>query len=189
MAKVEDDEKELEAEADEAEGEAPTSTDEARGEAALAAGAEPAEARAADPVPAQLGATKYVHAAFFAGGILIAYLSGKMLALVWNSLAAWGEAVRRGPVLLRYAEDERDGIMLAVGAVIGVISVVQAYRNERIRTYADEVAAELAKVTWPTRETVVNGTIVVIVASAIATVYVALLDRFWGFLTNLVYGA
>jgi hypothetical protein len=34
-----------------------------------------------------------------------------------------------------------------------------------------------------------NGTLVVVVASMVATVYVAILDRFWGFLTTLVYGA
>jgi preprotein translocase subunit SecE len=57
-----------------------------------------------------------------------------------------------------------------------------------VRRFADEVASELIKVTWPNREAVVNGTIVVMVASAMATVYVALLDRFWSFLTTLVYG-
>jgi preprotein translocase subunit SecE len=51
------------------------------------------------------------------------------------------------------------------------------------------VAGELSKVTWPNRETVTNGTIVVVIASMIATAYVALLDKFWGFVTNLVYGA
>jgi preprotein translocase subunit SecE len=50
------------------------------------------------------------------------------------------------------------------------------------------VASELAKVTWPNREMVTNGTIVVIIASAVFTVYVALLDQFWSFLTTLVYG-
>jgi len=59
----------------------------------------------------------------------------------------------------------------------------------RVRDWADEVAIELSRVTWPTREQVTNGTIVVIVASAVAAVYVALLDRFWGFVTTLVYGA
>jgi preprotein translocase subunit SecE len=67
--------------------------------------------------------------------------------------------------------------------------VIQIYRKERIRNWADEVAAELTHVTWPTRETVMNGTLVVVVASMVATVYVAILDRFWGFLTTLVYGA
>jgi preprotein translocase subunit SecE len=44
-------------------------------------------------------------------------------------------------------------------------------------------------VTWPTREAVVNGTFVVVVASALATVYVTILDKLWSFLTTLVYGA
>ena len=74
------------------------------------------------------------------------------------------------------------------GALVGVLTVVQTYRREKVRNYADEVASELAKVTWPNKETVTNGTIVVVVASAIATVYVTLLDRLWGFVTTLVYG-
>ena len=106
-----------------------------------------------------------MHAAFFVAGILVAFLSGKILALVWNALAGWPEAVHRVPALLRYAEDERDSFTMVAGAVIGVIAVIQTYRKEQIRTWADEVAAELAKVTWPTRETVTNGTIVVVIAS------------------------
>ena len=139
--------------------------------------------------PAQLGATKYVHAAFFAAAILIAFLSGKILALVWNILAEWQTAVRAVPQLLKYAEDERPTFTMSVGALIGLITVVQIYRKEKTRQWADEVAAELAKVVWPERETVTNGTIVVIIGSVIATVYIGLLDRFWGFLTTLVYGA
>ncbi len=139
--------------------------------------------------PANLGATKYVHAAFFGAGILAAYLSGKVLYLAWNSLAEWPVATRALPFLLRYAEDERETYTMIVGAIIGVIAVIQTYRKEHIRRWADEVATELSKVTWPTKDTVTNGTVVVVVASAIATVYVALLDRLWAFLTNLVYGA
>ena len=43
----------------------------------------------------------------------------------------------------------------------------------------DEVAAELAKVTWPSKKEVTNSTMVVIVDERFATVYLALLDRFW----------
>jgi preprotein translocase subunit SecE len=142
-----------------------------------------------DAAPTHLGAVRYVHAAFFFAGILVAFLSGKVLALLWNTLAGWPEAVHRVPALLRYAEDERDSLTMVVGAVVGIIAVIQTYRKERIRTWANEVAAELAKVTWPNREAVTNGTIVVVIASMIATVYVTILDRFWGYLTNLVYGA
>lgn len=138
---------------------------------------------------AQLGATKYVHAAFFAAGILVAFLAGKLLGVAWNSLAAWPTAVRSVPQLLHYAEDERGNITMVAGAVIGVVTVVQIYRKEAIRAWAEEVASELGKCSWPNRETVTNGTIICAVAALIATTYVALLDRLWGFLTMLVYGA
>ncbi len=148
---------------------------------------EPESERGAQP--AQLGAAKYVHAAFFAAGIGVAYLSGKILEMIWNSLAQWPVAVRAVPQLLRYAEDDRGTITMIVGAVIGVLSVIQTYRRDGIRRWAGEVAVELSKCKWPDRQMVTNGTIVVVIASAIATVYVALLDRLWGFLTTLVYGA
>jgi preprotein translocase subunit SecE len=158
-------------------------------EVEVAAQAGAPEAPERDAEPTHLGAVRYVHAAFFAAGILVAFLSGKILALLWHALAGWPAAVQRIPALLRYAEDERDSFTMMAGAVIGVITVIQTYRKESIRIWANEVAAELAKVTWPTREAVTNGTVVVVIASMIATVYVTILDRFWGFLTNLVYGA
>jgi len=139
--------------------------------------------------PAHLGATKYVHAAFIGAGMLVAYITGKIVTLLWNSFAEWPAAVRAVPQLLSYGEGERETIGLVAGALIGVITVIQTYRKEHIRRWADEVAGELSKVTWPNRETVMNGTVVVVIASMIATAYVALLDKFWGFVTNLVYGA
>ncbi len=146
-----------------------------------------AETEAASPT--QLGSAKYVHVAFFVVGLVVAYVSGKVLAGIWNALAAWPPAVRAVPQLLLYGEDERPEFTVVVGVVIGIITVIQLFRKPTVRQWCDDVAAELSKVVWPTRETVTNGTIVVIVASAIATIYVGILDRLWGFLTTLVYGA
>jgi preprotein translocase subunit SecE len=137
---------------------------------------------------ANLGTAKYVQAAFFAGGVLIAYLSGQILATIWNSLAEWPPAVRQFPQLLHYAEDERPGFTMVAGALIGILTVLRLARKPEVRTWADSVASELYKVHWPEREVVTNGTIVVLVAGAFATVYVGLLDRVWAFITNLVYG-
>lgn len=148
-----------------------------------------AAAEPAAQAPTSLGATKYVHAAFFVVGILAAFVSGKLLAGIWNAISAWPPAVRAVPQLLYYGEDERPSITMVAGVGIGIITVVQFFRNPGLRQWADDVAGELSKVVWPTRETVTNGTIVVVVASAIATVYVGLLDRLWGFVTTLVYGA
>jgi len=136
-----------------------------------------------------LGTARYVHAAFFGLGVVAAFLCGKLLLAGWNLVADWPEAVRRFPLLIEYGEEERATLTLLVGAVVGVLLVVWYYRKESVRTWANEVALELSRVTWPNRETVTNGTMVVLVASLVATVYVTLLDRFWGYLTNLVYGA
>jgi preprotein translocase subunit SecE len=169
----------------------PGETDEAGNAPADLAGVEGGGAAPADEpvVPTSLGATKYVHAAFFIVGIATAFVAGKLLAGIWNALAAWPAAVRVLPQLQRYGEDERPEFTMVAGLLIGVLVVVQLFRNPGVRQWSDDVANELSKVVWPTRETVTNGTIVVIVASAIATVYVGLLDRLWGFVTTLVYGA
>ena len=135
------------------------------------------------------GSERYVHAAFFAAGILAAFVASKTFVLIWNSLSGWPAAVRAIPQLVGYTEEQRDSIGLVVGAIIGAGTGSQAYRKESVRIWASEVAAELSKVTWPTREAVLNGTLVVVVASALATVYVTILDRIWSFLTTLVYGA
>ena len=171
--------------ADGDEGGAPSSD-----QAALAAsGADGTEGSGLDGVaPAQLGATKYVHAAYFVAGTLTAFLSGRVLAGVWNALAAWGPAVRAVPQLLLYGEDERPAFTMVAGAFIGILAVVYFVRSDEVRRWADDVATELSKVVWPTRETVTNGTIVVIVASALAAIYVGLLDQLWAFVTSRVYG-
>jgi preprotein translocase subunit SecE len=157
-------------------------------ESASANALAPAEAAETAAPTVQLGSQRYVHAAFFAAGILIAYIASKMLGAAWSHLADWTPAARAVPQLVSIPEDEREEITMAAGAVIGIASVVQVYRRDTIRNWANDVASELGRVTWPNRESVVNGTLVVVLASAIATVYVAILDRFWSFLTTLVYG-
>lgn len=154
-------------------------------ESIVSSGAEADE----NAVVEHLGVDKYVFASFFGAGIGLAFLMGKLLAAGWSMLAEWSWAVRTFPVLLRYAEEERATYTTALGAVVGVIAVVLSLRNDGLRRWAEDVAIELSKVTWPKREAVTNGTIVVIAAGLFATVYIGLLDRLWGFVTMLVYGA
>ncbi len=138
---------------------------------------------------AELGATRYVHAAFFGATVLIGFISGKLLLAIWNSLADWPRAAEAAPFLLNYDEEKRGLVTVLSGAAIGLAAIIYTYRKEGVRRWANEVAAELAKVTWPSKEAVQNGMVVVLITGAIFTAYVALLDRFWGFLTTLVYGA
>jgi preprotein translocase subunit SecE len=128
-----------------------------------------------------------VHAAFVGAALLVTYITGQVVALIWNSLAAWPVALQYVPQLVRYDESVRGDVGLVVGAIVGVITVVNLYRRPVIRSWANDVAAELTKVTWPDRDAVTNNTIIVIVASVAAMLYVAVLDRFWSFATGLIY--
>jgi preprotein translocase subunit SecE len=136
-----------------------------------------------------IGTDKWVFAAFFAASIGAAFLVGKILAAIWNRLADEAWVVRQAAFLLRYPEDERPLFTTIIGGLVGVAVMVYCLRKEGLRRWADDVALELSKVTWPKREMVTNGTIVVIAAGVFATVYIGLLDRLWGFVTMLVYGA
>lgn len=137
----------------------------------------------------ELGATRYVHAAFFGATVLVAFISGKLLLTIWNSLADWPRAAEFAPFLLNYDEDKRSLVTVLSGVAVGLAAIIYTYRKEGVRRWANEVATELAKVTWPSKEAVQNGMVVVLIAGAIFTTYIALLDRIWGFLTTLVYGA
>jgi preprotein translocase SecE subunit len=77
---------------------------------------------------------------------------------------------------------------MPLAALIGAASALYYWRRTRARQLAEEVATEMSKVTWPTRNEVTSGTVVVIVTTVISTVFFALMDKFWGFVTNLVYG-
>lgn len=143
-----------------------------------------------DPaLPTQLGAARYVLAGFFAAGIAVTFIVSKMFVGTWNRLADNSWVARQAPFMSSIAEDDRAMYATLVGAAVGVSATIYAYRRPDVRTWTSEVAAELAKVTWPSKKEVTNSTIVVIAAGTFATVFLALLDRFWGFVTNLVYGS
>ena len=92
------------------------------------------------------------------------------------------------PTLAAVSDDDTGTFATVVGAVISLVLLIRTYRKASVRAWADEVANELLKVKWPTRKEVSNSTVVVIAASAVATVYLALLDRLWSFVTDLFYG-
>lgn len=155
----------------------------------LAEGSEAGESEATAPAAAQLGATRYVMAGFFTVGIAVAFVLGKLLAAIWNTLAEKAFFQQSAAVLARVGEEERVEITTVIGAAVALFTTVYVYRRPDVRQWSDDVATELSKVTWPDKTEVTNSTVVVIVASAFATLYLSLLDRFWGFVTNLVYGS
>jgi preprotein translocase subunit SecE len=128
--------------------------------------------------PTQLGTKRFVYAAYFAGAIGIAFLTSKLIDFAWFKLQSYKPTIG----------EPRDEIIMPASALIGATAAVYYWFRTRARELAEEVAAEMSKVTWPSRTEVTNGTFVVIVTTIVSTVFFALMDRFWGFVTNLVYG-
>jgi preprotein translocase subunit SecE len=128
--------------------------------------------------PSQLGTRRFVYAAYFAGAIALAFLASKIIDFGWLRAQTYRPAIG----------EPRDEIVMPVSALIGGGAAVYYWTHTRARELADEVATEMSKVTWPSRTEVSNGTIVVIITTVLATVFFALMDKFWGFVTNLVYG-
>jgi preprotein translocase subunit SecE len=78
-------------------------------------------------------------------------------------------------------------IMMGVAAIAAILVGYFGYRHKKLSPIAHEVATELSKVTWPTRQETWYSTIVVIVAGALASVYVGLFDGLWSAFTDLIY--
>ena len=143
---------------------------------APAAVEEPAE-EVREATPMQFGTRRFVYAAYFAGAIGVAFLGSKIGNLAWQRLEAYKPEVG----------DPRDDLIMPIAAVVGAAVAFYYWRKQQARQYAEEVASELAQVTWPSRQEVTNSTTVVIIATAFATIFFALMDRFWAFVTDLVY--
>jgi len=125
-----------------------------------------------------LGSTRFVYAAYLGGAMLVAFVVEKSAWFGWMRLAQWKP---------QFGEP-RDEIIMPAAAIIGGVVAIYYWRRTRARELAEDVASELSKVTWPSRKEVMNNTVIVIVTTLFATVFFTLMDRFWGFVTNMIYG-
>jgi preprotein translocase SecE subunit len=119
-----------------------------------------------------MGPNKEVHLMFLAGGVLM------YLLLSWTGDWIWGYFTRHPSEL----------ILSAGAAVVALTAGIVMYRNQRVYTLDTEVAAELRKVTWPTRKETQAATMVVVVTVIIAAILLGLFDYVWAFLTDQIYG-
>lgn len=143
---------------------------------AVVSGADGAEA--SDDAPAtQLGVQRFVYAAFMAGAILVAFLLAKITDAVWHKL---------GQLKPSFGEPQEEAVY-AISALLGMGLAFYAWRRQEARTYVEEVASELSKVTWPSKKEVTNSTFVVVMTTLVATTFFALMDQFWRFVTDHVY--
>ncbi len=128
-------------------------------------------------VPVQLGYQRFVYAAYMAAALVAAFLFAKIGHASWYRLGQWKTELG----------EPKDEYVFPVAGLLGIAVAIYYWRKAEARKYADEVAEELSKVTWPSRQEVTNSTTVVVLTTLFATVFFALMDRFWGFITDKIY--
>lgn len=119
-----------------------------------------------------MGPNKAVHLMFLSGGLILFFL------LNWTGDWIWGYFVRH----------PNDLVIDASAAILALAIGITLYRNDRVYGLAGEVAAELRKVTWPTRKETQAATLVVVVTVVISAVLLFLFDASWSWLTDRIYG-
>lgn len=115
---------------------------------------------------------KPVHLMYLVGGLLCFYL------LQWTLDWVWGYFTRAPSELY----------ITLVSAFIALVIAVVSFRNERVHELANEVAAELKKVTWPTGKDVESATFVVVIMTIVSAAILGAFDAVWSSLTKLIYG-
>ncbi len=109
---------------------------------------------------------------YFTGGLILFYL------LQWTIDWIWGYVT----------QDPSDFYVTVFAAVLALAVGIGLYRNERVNTLANEVAAELKKVTWPNSKEVKAATVVVVIMTIISASILGFFDFVWNRVTELIYG-
>jgi preprotein translocase SecE subunit len=117
-----------------------------------------------------LGLERWVQLGFAVTALLLVWLSGHVISTVWYIFA-----------------DPSEPVVTAASVIFGIGTAVVLYRSPSVYALSTEVADELSKVTWPTRQETTNSTVVVIVTSIIAAVFLGFFDAIWSAVTDLVY--
>jgi preprotein translocase subunit SecE len=118
------------------------------------------------------GIDRYIQGAFAVLALVLFWVLQQSIVLAWNLFTE--------PNVL---------VATAVAAVAAIGGALALYRHERFSVLAREIAVELSKVTWPTREEAQVSTVVVIVTSVVAAVYLGVFDALWSAITDLLYTA
>jgi preprotein translocase subunit SecE len=114
---------------------------------------------------------KWTHVMFAVAGIILAVLLAKTGEWAWSYFG------------------KPNSLLVGLGAVaLAGTATLIAWRNEQVFGLATEVANEMKKVTWPTRQELVSSTIVVIITTIISSAFLGLFDGVWSWVTRLIYG-
>ena len=122
--------------------------------------------------PTALGLMKYVHAGFFTAGILLIWITIRILEAIWIAFPS-----------IPYSEVVLHVIAVALAGGI----TFYCWRHPQLNRLSTEIVGELSKVTWPNRKETSASTVVVIITSCIAAMILGLFDMFWSWITDYIY--
>ncbi len=116
---------------------------------------------------------KWTHVMFAVAGVTLAWLLAKCGEWAWS-----------------YFTNKPNTLIVGTAAfvVAGAITLA-AWRNEQVFGLASEVATELKKVTWPSRKETFTSTIIVIITTIVASLFLGIFDGFWSWLTNIIFNS
>lgn len=117
-----------------------------------------------------LGPERWVQFAFVLLAGATFFVGDKLIDYVWGFFAQPNTTVVSG-----------------AAAILGILVGYLAYRHPKLNPMAHEVAAEMSKVTWPSRQETWSSTLVVIITSIIAAAYLGAFDAIWSAFTDLIY--
>lgn len=120
--------------------------------------------------PKTLGPERWVQFAFVLLAGATFFVADKLIEYVWGQFAQPNTTIVSG-----------------AAAIIGILAGYFAYRHPKLNPMAHEVANELAKVTWPSRQETSYSTVVVIITSIIAAALLGTFDALWSTFTDLIY--
>lgn len=116
--------------------------------------------------PLLLGTGRYLYTGYFVAGCVVAYLVKHGVDTLWEG---------------------HENAAMAISAVAGLLFAILAWRHQGLKTWSMETIDELAAVTWPTKQETTTATTVVLATAILAALLIFGLDRFWNWLTDLIY--
>ena len=113
---------------------------------------------------------KWTHVLFAVGTMVLAWILSKTGDWIWGYFG-------------------KPNGMIVSSAAVGVACIVGyvCWTNEELFNLANETTAELAKVSWPTRQETINSTVIVIVTTIISSLILGVFDGLWSWVTKLIY--
>lgn len=117
------------------------------------------------------GLRRYVHISFAVLGLIAAYVLSNLFEAIGGALSFSYSVVGMSVASL-------------AAFLVAIVGTVILWRNEKVFGFAEEVAQELKKVTWPTYEETRTSTIVVLVMVVIFSLVLGFFDFIWSGITN-----